>query len=311
MDVPVTGTMQGRKILTAAEALDAYEAVRARLPHAVFPSSPRYGTTLNDIAADYDVFLLDAFGILNVGDTPVPDAPERVAGLQRAGKRVLVLTNSASHPPEAALAKYRQLGFDFAPEDVVSSRDALRAGLSGRGDRLWSVMAPRAARIEELGVRAALLGDDPAPYDAADAFILLGTGEWNEARQVRLEAALRERPRPVFVGNPDIVAPREIGLTLEPGHFAHRIADRLGIAPEFYGKPFRNIYELALTRIAADVPRHRILMVGDTLHTDALGGAAIGVRTALVTAFGLFRGEDIDGAIAHSRIVPNHILDRV
>ena len=33
-------------------------------------------------------------------------------------------------------------------------------------------------------------------------------------------------------------------------------------------------------------------MVGDTLHTDVLGGAAYGIKTALVTDHGLFSGYD-------------------
>lgn len=297
--------------LTAEQAFAAYERVRRRLPSAAFPTAPRRAATLEAVAADYDVFLLDAFGVLNVGDSPIPGAPERVAMLQRAGKRVMVLTNSASHPAEVVLAKYCGLGFDFAAEDVVSSRDALHAGLSARSDATWGVMAPDGARIEELGPRAMPLGDAPAPYETASGFILLGSAGWTEARQVRLAAALRARPRPVLVGNPDIVAPRESGLTLEPGHYAHRLADETGIAPEFYGKPFANIFDLALGRLGSAVPRERILMVGDTLHTDVLGGAAKGMHTALVTGFGLFRGGDAEGAMARSGIVPHHVIERI
>jgi HAD superfamily hydrolase (TIGR01450 family) len=226
------------------------------------------------------------------------------------GKRVLVLTNSASQTPEVARAKYRRLGFDFAPEDVVSSREALKHALVGRPEPIWACMAQPTAGVEELGVRAVLLADDPQPYEEADGFILLGSAGWTSVRQDMLEAALRRRPRPALVGNPDIVAPREAGLTPEPGHYAHLLADRLELAPVFCGKPYRNIFDLALARIGG-VPRERILMVGDSLHTDVLGGAAAGIRTALVTSFGLFRTSDVDALIARSGIVPDHLLERV
>ncbi len=295
---------------TPDQAFAAYEAVRGRLPQATFPAACERAGSLGDVADRYDAFLLDAFGVLNIGETPVPGAPERVAALQRSGKRVLVLTNSASQTPDAALAKYRRLGLDFAPEDVVSSREALKHALAGRPERCWGCMAPAIAGIEELGVPARLLEDDPQPYEAADGFILLGSAGWTRARQDRLEAALRRRPRPVLVGNPDIVAPREAGLTPEPGHYAHLLADRLGLSPLFCGKPFGNIFDLALARLGA-VPRERILMVGDSLHTDVLGGAAAGIRTALVTSFGLFRTCDVDALIARSGIVPDHLLERM
>lgn len=295
---------------TPEQAFAAYEAVRGRLPQATFPAACQTAATLGDIADRYDAFLLDAFGVLNIGETAVPDAPERVAALQRSGKRVLVLTNSASQTPGAALAKYRRLGFDFAPEDVVSSRDVLKRALVGRSERLWACMAPHSAGVEELGVRVRLLEDDPEPYGDADGIILLGSAGWTRARQDMLAAALGRRPRPVLVGNPDIVAPREAGLTPEPGYYAHLLADGLGLSPHFCGKPFGNIFDLALERIGR-IPRERTLMVGDSLHTDVLGGASAGICTALVRSFGLFRTCDVNMLIRRSGIMPNHLLDRV
>jgi glycerol-1-phosphatase len=295
---------------TPEQAFAAYEAVRGRLPQATFPSACERADSLGDVADRYDAFLLDAFGVLNIGETAVPGAPERVAALQRSGKRVLVLTNSASQTPDAALAKYRRLGFDFAPEDVVSSRAALKRALAGRKERRWACMAPRSAGIEELDVPVRLLEDDPEPYEDAEGIIMLGSAGWTPGRQDMLERALRHRPRPVLVGNPDIVAPREAGLTPEPGHFAHLLADRLGLAPHFCGKPFGNIFELALARIG-NVQRHRVLMVGDSLHTDVIGGAAAGVHTALVTSFGLFRTCDVNLLMNRSGIVPTLVLTRV
>jgi ribonucleotide monophosphatase NagD (HAD superfamily) len=49
-------------------------------------------------------------------------------------------------------------------------------------------------------------------------------------------------------------------------------------------------------------------MVGDTLHTDVLGGAAAGCRTVLVTDHGLFAGRDTVPFIAASGIVPDFIV---
>ena len=77
--------------MTAAEALDAYEAARHRLP----PAGTAQGRAtpaarLTDLADRFDAFLLDAFGVLNVGETVIPGAPESVAALQAMGKRVLV-----------------------------------------------------------------------------------------------------------------------------------------------------------------------------------------------------------------------------
>lgn len=294
--------------IDAAWAFDAYEAVRGRLPQAGAGAAARAHRTLADLADLYDVFLLDAFGVLNIGETPIPGAPERVRDLQAAGKRVMVVTNAASYPKRVLIERYRKLGFDFAAEDVVSSRETLLKALTGEPERRWGIMAPTSFGREELEhLDLAFLGEDRAAYDRAEGFILMGSGEWTDERQALLEASLRAAPRPVFVGNPDIVAPRETGMTREPGYFAHRAADAAGVEPHFFGKPFPAIYEIALSRLGA-VRRERIAMVGDTLHTDILGGAAMGFGTVLVTGHGALKGADIEAACARAAIHPTHVV---
>lgn len=297
-------------VTDASWAFDMYESVRHRLPVAPFPASSQHVATLADLADDHDVFLLDAFGVLNRGDQPIPGAPERIAALQAAGKHVLVVTNAASYSKRYAIERYARFGFSFAPEDVVSSRDAVLVGLAAEPERRWGMMATRRFGTEGLEhLNVTFLAEDRSAYDAAEGFVFFGAGEWTEERQALLEASLIANPRPLLVGNPDIVAPYEGGLSREPGHFAHRIADRTGVVPQFFGKPFSNIFDLALSRVG-DVPRERIVMVGDTLQTDILGGRAAGVRTALVTDYGALVGADVGQAVRQSGIVPDFILPR-
>ena len=60
----------------------------------------------------------------------------------------------------------------------------------------------------------------------------------------RLINALRAHPRPVLIGNPDLVGPRENSFSRQPGYFAHDIWDRTGIVPQFFGKPYANAFDL-------------------------------------------------------------------
>jgi len=52
--------------------------------------------------------------------------------------------------------------------------------------------------------------------------------------------------------------------------------------------------------------RNEILMVGDTLHTDILGGNKFGVKTTLVLS-GNTGAEDADLEINSSGIIPDYI----
>ena len=303
----------------ASERLDAdwvcrrYEEIRSRLPGARFPETSRRIGNLGDLTGEIDVFVLDGYGVLNVGARVVPGAPERMAALRAAGKRLFVLTNGASYPATRTLQRYRRLGFDFTAHEVVSSRDALARAMAGRPEKRWGFAAVDASAIGELTQAGVRLGDDRAEYDSVDGFVLLSTGDWNRTRQDLLLASLRARPRPVLVGNPDLVSPREDGLAAEPGLYAHEIADLTGCEPEFYGKPFANVFELVRERIGAGpdpgVPPHRIAMVGDTLHTDILGGAGMGWRTVLVLDHGLLKGFAAGSLDRLSDIRPDFIAD--
>lgn len=61
------------------------------------------------------------------------------------------------------------------------------------------------------------------------------TDEYVEAE--RLVSRLKSRPCPVLIGNPDLVAPREDGLSIAPGFFGHDILDRTNCGVHFSANP--------------------------------------------------------------------------
>ncbi len=308
------GQGQGRDhltITTSETALCAYEAARHRLPQVRHRGACVRVHTLAEIADGFDIFFLDAFGVLNIGESAIPGVVERIRDLRAMGKRVMVLTNAAGRPRSALERKYSGLGYDFPPNDIISSRSVVLEVVRRAQGRRWGVMATGDARAQELeDLDAAFLEDDAEIYDSVDAFLLLGGAEWTEARQKLLAEALQTRPRDVWVGNPDIVAPRETEFSVEPGYYAHRLADDAGVRPRFFGKPFENIYDVAFDHLGGDVDRSRVLMVGDSLHTDILGAQAAGVASALIADYGFFAGQSVDAAIAKTGIAPDFILDR-
>ena len=131
----------------------------------------------------------------------------------------------------------------------------------------------------------------------------------SDERQARLARTLGSRPRPFLVGNPDVSAPRVGGFSLEPGHYSHRIADLPRVDARFFGKPFANAFDAVRRRLGQAVDGARVAMVGDSLHTDILGGAAAGFRTVLVTGHGVFSGLHPGAWIERTGIVPDFIIE--
>lgn len=292
----------------APAAFARYEAIRPRLPAARHPARSLHLASLEEVADHVDGFLLDAFGVLNVGETAIPGVVARMAGLRARGKRLVVLTNAASYTRDQLLAKYHRLGFDFTAEEIVASRDVAVARLDTiAAGATWAAIAAEGDSFADIPGRLIDALADPAAFDHSDAILFLSTARWTAALHRRLTRALAHRPRPVVIANPDLVAPREGGLTLEPGLFGHALLDALpGLQVHWFGKPFPEAFTEAIARTG--LQPDRLAMVGDTLHTDVLGGAAAGCRSVLVTDHGLFSGRDTAPFIAASGLVPDFIV---
>jgi len=294
-----------------AEAFEAYLKVRHRLPPAPCDGQA-IRADFRDIVTPYDLILFDAYGVLNIGETAIPGAADTITALRAAGKSVAVVSNSAGYPKRVMMARYARLGFDFTPDEVITSRDVLLRRLASAPPRRWGIMLNSKADPGEFDAfDITLLTDDADAYDRVDGFLLIGSDGWTDTRQTLLEASLRRLPRPVLAGNPDLVAPREGGLSREPGWFAHRLADVTGIAPVFLGKPFPDIFDFTLSRCKYPPTPDKVLMVGDTLHTDILGGHKAGFATALVTAHGSLAGLDVPDAIGRSALRPDFIVEKI
>lgn len=294
-------------MLSAPRIFDRYEQIRPRLPAAQPRSGTRDIEKLTDIAGEADAFVFDAFGVLNVGDTLIEGADRRLEELRAQGCAVRILTNAASYDRTGAVDKFRKLGISVAPEEIITSRDAALQCLT---PGTWGAIAAPEDNLTDIGHDTLRLLEEPAAYDSVDGFLFLSSSGWTDARQRLLESSLAARTRPVLIANADLVAPRDGGFSLEPGHFGHLLLDRGLGEVRFFGKPFGEVYDL-VARTLPGTPPARIVMCGDTLHTDVLGAAARGWRTVLVTRDGLFAGHDTEGFCARSGLHPDWRLPRI
>src|SRR5260370_18641575 len=110
----------------------------------------------------YDVALLDLDGVVYVGPTAVPGAPEALQRAKAAGMRLAYVTNNASRTPAAVAEVLRGMGAPAVPEDVVTSPQAAA--------RLLADKLPAGARVLVIGSIALPLAlPHPAPIPAHGA----------------------------------------------------------------------------------------------------------------------------------------------
>ncbi len=296
--------------ITASWAFNRYQETLGRLPRVTRSGETVSIGDLSDIEDQFDVFVFDAFGVLNVGETPIEGAALRIEKLRQAGKQIVLLTNSASQSRQKIKKHFSALGFDFTFEEIVTSRDILIVALAGYDPKMsWGIIASDPLSFADLPCQTILL--DRANIADVDGFIFLRITEWTTDSHEELINALRAHPRPVLIGNPDLVGPRENSFSRQPGYFAHDIWDRTGIVPQFFGKPYANAFDLVRERLGDQGLEKRVVMAGDTLHTDILGATVAGFSTALVTGQGVMRGLDIKSCIEASGIHPDFILPTI
>ena len=240
---------------------------------------------LAPLMADYDGCILDVWGVMHQGGPAYPEALACVRRLHEAGKRVVFLSNAPRLAPQVE-AVLNGKGVDATLYDaVVASGDAARLALAERAR----------PPVEGLGTRYRLLGppgsDDvldglgyTAAADIETADFLLGIGlddasNTVDAHEPVLQAAAA-RSLPMICVNPDLLVIR-LGVQ-EPcaGALAARY-EALGGRVRYFGKPYPDVYDLALAKLG--LPPYRVLAVGDGLGTDIAGANAAGLDSALIT----------------------------
>jgi HAD superfamily hydrolase (TIGR01459 family) len=258
-----------------------------------------------DLAGRYDGFLLDLWGVLHDGRSPMPGAIEALQNLKRAGKRIVILSN-APRRVAGVIRRLGEIGISRGLyDDLLSSGEAawrwLRQGNPG-GRRFYPIMA-----VRDQSMLEGLPFEQTVEIGAAD--FILNTGVENSAVRVEdFEAALQlgaRRALPMVCANPDLVVVNGGKMEICAGSIARRY-EALGGKVHYFGKPHAPIYRESLALLGIG-DRGRILAVGDSLRTDIAGANAAGIAGLLVLS-GIHKDElaagDLEAVCRRERALP-------
>jgi HAD superfamily hydrolase (TIGR01459 family) len=275
----------------------ASDRAPALSPIALYPS-------VATLAARYDGFVLDLWGVIHDGITPYPGVADTLARLKAAGKRVVLLSNAPRRAREIVRAMDEKMGLPPALYDaLISSGEAAYQALRRR-EEPW---------LQALGRACYLMGParDHGMLEGIDlrrvkrmeeAEFILATGvDWDDDRLDLYLPALEiaaGRRLTMVCANPDLVVIRGGKRIICAGTLAQRY-ESLGGEVRYFGKPHAPIYRLCFERLGI-ADKSRIVAVGDSLRTDIAGAAAAGIDAVLVTGgihaeeLGIAHGEHPD-----------------
>jgi HAD superfamily hydrolase (TIGR01459 family) len=246
----------------------------------------RFLTGFASLAADYDGFVLDLWGVIHDGVNAFPHAVDCLAHLRDAGKKTLLLSN-VPRPNEAVRTMMRRMGIEDALyTDILTSGEAVRRALQAPPDPWWASLGQRVYHLGPERDKPVLEGLPLTQVETpAEADFVLNTGpddHRNPSDMNEFEPTLQDCAQhrlPMICGNPDLVVIRGGVRVLCAGSLALRYQE-LGGDVRSIGKPDPAIYQPVLAQLA--MPKQRVLAVGDSLRTDIAGAASVGLATCWV-----------------------------
>lgn len=267
----------------------------------------------------YRCVLLDSYGVLKNHRGMIDGVPEMIAYLRERDIRFRILTNDASRSQQQQVAAFERIGlYGIAPEEIVTSGMMAKQFLenkftTGRVAYLGTAQAAQYildARLEAIPIAEV----DPDTVTDLRALVFLDDEGYDWCSSINTAInLLRKHSVPAIVANSDKIYPvAKNDVALATGGIAQLVESVLGREFIHFGKPDSQMFMHAFAELQAEAPveRREVLMVGDTLHTDILGGNKFGIATALVLS-GNTRRENARLQIQSTGVVPDFICESV
>lgn len=238
------------------------------------------------LLARYDQLILDLDGCVWVGEQPTPGAPEAIAALREAGKRLAFVTNNPRAAGEDYVRRLWSMGIQASLRDVVTVGAALQHLLAEtrHGHTAFVIGSePLVQHVADAGLRV-LNGTDLA--SRADLVVVAVTEDFDYGA-LRTASLALQRGADFLATGRDPTHPMPDGLWPGTGAILAAVERASGREAAIVGKPEPQLLITAVDRLG----HGRTLVVGDRLDADVAAAAKAGLDAALVLTGGSTRAE--------------------
>lgn len=269
------------------------------------------------IVDKYQVVFFDAFGVIKNYSGLVPGVEKTFAYLEQQKKEYYIVTNDASRGPRQLAESYHRMGLTAITEDRIVSSGMLTKeylDLKVQDGIVAYLGTPNSAHyIERSGLQTLPMSDiNESNMDKVSAMIFLDDEGFDWSNDLNKTVnLLRKKPIPVIVANTDRSYPLSTtNVSIAIGGIAAMVESVVGKQFIRFGKPDSQMFMFAydLIREYRQISKTDIVMVGDTLNTDILGGNKFGLDTVLVLT-GNTQAKDYENRIIAAGIMPTYVCD--
>jgi len=271
-----------------------------------------------EILLNYETIFFDAYGVLKNHHGLFPGIENTFKFLEEHNIDFFILTNDASRSPSELAEGYQKKGLHYIKEEkIVSSGMLAKEYLELKvksGTVAYLGTEESAHYIESAGLHTVSIKDleaDDADHISALVFLDDEGFNWSEDINKTVNL-LRNYNIPVIVSNTDVAYPVEnTNINIAIGGLADLVERVVGKKFIRFGKPDAQMFIFGYEHSVyhgGTSDKNKILMVGDTLITDIIGGNKFGLDTALVLT-GNTLHKHAEMWINHLGISPTYICD--
>lgn len=232
---------------------------------------------LSSLLRSYENVIVDLDGTVWVGGDATARAPEAIAALRAAGKRLVFVTNDGGRSPEEYVQKLWSIGCTAGVEEIVSVGSAIQYVLADRepGANVYVIGGlPIFRHVTDAGHHIA---NNTPRAEAADVVVAVAHRDFNYGELLTATRALLAGAE-LISGGRDRNYPTVGGVAPGTGAVTAALEYATGVTARAVGKPDPQVFEVALDRLG----RGRTLVIGDHLVSDLVGAEAVGLDAAIV-----------------------------
>jgi 4-nitrophenyl phosphatase len=251
-------------------------------------------------ASDIKGLVIDLDGVLWRGEKPIVNIPQVFKKISDLKIKAILVTNNSTLTQQQFKEKLFRLGAELDPDQIFNSSLATALYLKKHfpvGAKVFAV--GEAGLIDSIKEAGFLVNESNEEAQAVVAGIdySFNYSKLNIAMRLIRKGAL-------FVGtNPDHTFPSPEGLNPGAGSILAAIQTASDTNPIIIGKPSPVLFQMAIEH--HHLQPENVMMVGDRLDTDILGGQRAGLYTALVLSGVTVREEAEKWEPQPDIIVPN------
>ena len=271
------------------------------------------------LALKYKAVFLDSYGVIKNYKGVIEGAEQTISFLRKNNVAVRILTNDASRSQDQQVESFHRLGLTN-----IEAHEVITSGMMAKQFLQHKILSGKIAYLgtensahyilqsglEHISVKDVDLND--TTEIAAFVFLDDEGFDWNVDINKTVNL-LRRKNIPVIVANSDKLYPvSKNNVAVATGGIAKLVESMLNKKFIHFGKPDSQMFMYAFDELNkfGTFSKNEILMVGDNLNTDILGGNRFGVNTTLVLS-GYTSAEEAEYQIHASGIIPDYVCQSI